>query len=524
MAKSILDIVIKLSKQGGADKETVTGLIKVKSAMMDAAAVAGTMVAAGYAISKAWEQTAGTSVDLANKVRGVTQSTGLQAQEASKLIQVLDDMKISYDDLQKAVAKNGDKFDYSIQGLAKMSDAYKSLATEQERTDFMQERFGKNWIQFVEVMQQGSTKLLDAGNNINKALILDDKALASAREYEQNLDNVEDSVMALKVSIGNELIPVTNDLVTHYTNISESLKENGYWYTLMHQFSIDDIADKNAQSEAIASSVTSYTAWAQAIEMAATSMQAVSVNYSEIISLSQKMSDTQMDYATKVAETNADISLTDEERKTKLQELATEYETATARIVSANFLQKLSVDGVTQAEFEMYTSFQVATGQMTADAAAQAIALDAITTAAANGQLSVSEMAAAMALLQDKTVTLTVNQVTNMVQADSLATWADMRAGYANGTDGWQTVPAGFPNDSYPVGLTSGEKFAVIPQGGGAAPATGGGGGGAFSSAPISVVLNLNSVVSMADKESLKQLQPYMFDAIRAAQAQGVMK
>jgi hypothetical protein len=36
---------------------------------------------------------------------------------------------------------------------------------------------------------------------------------------------------------------------------------------------------------------------------------------------------------------------------------------------------------------------------------------------------------------------------------------------YATGTDGWQTVPAGYPNDSYMVGLQTGEKFNVIPSG-----------------------------------------------------------
>jgi hypothetical protein len=36
---------------------------------------------------------------------------------------------------------------------------------------------------------------------------------------------------------------------------------------------------------------------------------------------------------------------------------------------------------------------------------------------------------------------------------------------YATGTNGWQTVPPGFPNDSYMVGLQSGESFNVVPAG-----------------------------------------------------------
>lgn len=38
--------------------------------------------------------------------------------------------------------------------------------------------------------------------------------------------------------------------------------------------------------------------------------------------------------------------------------------------------------------------------------------------------------------------------------------------GHATGTGGnWLTVPPGFPGDSYRVGLTSGERYAVVPQG-----------------------------------------------------------
>lgn len=47
---------------------------------------------------------------------------------------------------------------------------------------------------------------------------------------------------------------------------------------------------------------------------------------------------------------------------------------------------------------------------------------------------------------------------------------------HAAGTGGWLTVPPGFPNDTYTIGLTSGEKYAAIPSGVGMASALGGGG------------------------------------------------
>lgn len=36
---------------------------------------------------------------------------------------------------------------------------------------------------------------------------------------------------------------------------------------------------------------------------------------------------------------------------------------------------------------------------------------------------------------------------------------------YAGGTGGWMTVPAGYPNDTYTIGLSSGEPFNVLPAG-----------------------------------------------------------
>jgi len=58
------------------------------------------------------------------------------------------------------------------------------------------------------------------------------------------------------------------------------------------------------------------------------------------------------------------------------------------------------------------------------------------------------------------------------------------RQGYASGTGGWLTVPSGFSNDTYPVGLSSGEQYAVIPAGQSVSPA------GAGTEALFGVLIN----------------------------------
>ena len=116
--------------------------------------------------------------------------------------------------------------------------------------------------------------------------------------------------------------------------------------------------------------------------------------------------------------------------------------------------QNLARDGWTEKEFEAFAAQQVAWGLWSEDvsAAAQQAMTDANNITAAIERIP-----------SEKTFTFT----TFTVGASEVAslTGANNVPGYASGTDGWQQVPSGFPNDSYPIGLTSGESFNVVPAG-----------------------------------------------------------
>ena len=69
----------------------------------------------------------------------------------------------------------------------------------------------------------------------------------------------------------------------------------------------------------------------------------------------------------------------------------------------------------------------------------------------------------------------TINVNTNAAQSLGIASGAmtkpgQVRAKHASGTEGWLTVPSGYPRDSYPIGLSSGEQYAVIPSSQSVAP------------------------------------------------------
>ena len=394
---------------------------------------------------------------------------------------------------------------------------------------FAQKQYGKAWIEMVGVLEKGPDAIRAASDAIADNLILTDEAVKQARQYEIALDNVNDSWTGLTVSAGRDALPMLNTiLLAVQKNIDAGLS----WRDVVGPVALFDTIKSLVQANkelnpVIDSGTQSYMAWGKAVENAVTSTDTLSaaveeivLDYSDILGMTSKISDAQMDYGDKVAEVNNDITLSEDERIAKLGDLEAQYDKTTTRIIADNLLQKLSIDGLTQTEFEKVIAFQEATGLITPLAATQALAFNQITDAAAAGQISVEGLRNAMALLQNKSVTLSVTQITRMVRLDDLSNWADKRQGFASGTDGWKTVPSGYPNDSFPIGLTSGEKFAVIPPNGGGA----GSGGGRGAASSIVVNLSMNSVVSMADRESMKRLTPFIIDGIREAQAQGYIK
>ncbi len=130
----------------------------------------------------------------------------------------------------------------------------------------------------------------------------------------------------------------------------------------------------------------------------------------------------------------------------------------------------------------------------------------------------------AVSSLESKNITITVNgifnEIKNMIATGNKAGTGVVGGGqrYASGTDGWQTVPAGYPNDSYPIMVQSGEQFAVIPAGTQTPPISSGGFGGGGST----FVYAPNIGVSFGDEaEAKSRLYPWFLDMLEQAKAGG---
>jgi hypothetical protein len=171
-------------------------------------------------IKKAFDEVINTFVEYANEVRTISQVTGESAESVSRLLQVTDDYKISSQSLtvvMKKMATEG--FAFTTDSLAKLSDEYLKLNPGVERQIFLNDKFGRQGVEFAEIMLAGGDAIRSQSDAISENLILTDRALREARDYEKAVDSLNDALEGLKIALGKELIPV----FTFYATLLETV-------------------------------------------------------------------------------------------------------------------------------------------------------------------------------------------------------------------------------------------------------------------------------------------------------------
>lgn len=173
---------------------------------------------AWQAINKVVDETVGTYVNYADRVREISQVTGQQAEEVSRLLQVTDDYKIKDESLNTVMKKMASEgYPLTIDSLAKLSDEYLKLNPGVERSLFLNEKFGKQGIDFAEAMLAGGDALRKRAAAVEANLILDQRALDKAREYQIAQDGLNDALEGMKIAVGQELVPILTKLANGLT-------------------------------------------------------------------------------------------------------------------------------------------------------------------------------------------------------------------------------------------------------------------------------------------------------------------
>jgi hypothetical protein len=168
------------------------------------------------------EQTAGVTLEYANQVRQLKTAIGSTPEEASKLIQVADDMGVSFGTLTQSLEgaiRKGVK--PTISGIAELSDKYLALQPGVERTKFLMDNFGRSGADMARLMELGSKAIDEMGESLEgTARVMDEEALQAADEYRLALDELGDAAEDVKIKVGRGLIPSLTEFLKLFTSPS----------------------------------------------------------------------------------------------------------------------------------------------------------------------------------------------------------------------------------------------------------------------------------------------------------------
>lgn len=236
MTQSTLDLVLRATKKGTgvseASKElgalddqakatggTLSNVGRIAGGMLKA----GILAAAGAAVDSVKE-----TMEYNKAIRDLAQNLSITTEETSRIIQTADDFTVSQQDVTAALqmaVKNG--MAPNIATLAKMADEYNNITDPTERAARLTEVFGKNWTALTPMLKEGGQAIRDAAAAQDKALLVTEENSKATRELEKNLDNLGDKVTALKLNVGNALIPVLNQAADAFTALSTGISETG---------------------------------------------------------------------------------------------------------------------------------------------------------------------------------------------------------------------------------------------------------------------------------------------------------
>lgn len=209
MADGILELILRIKKQGDGAKETEKELTGVSDAA-DALKTPLAGAAAGLAILAAgYQAVIAPTLEYADQVRTLGRNIGASAEEASKLIQAADDTGVSVDSLStalKAAIKNGTE--PTIENLSKLSDQYLAIQDPIERSEFLMAKFGKSGLELAPLMERGAEGIRDLGDAAEQTgLVMSEQSVQAARDLEIALDNLGDIGFASVIAAGNMAIP-----------------------------------------------------------------------------------------------------------------------------------------------------------------------------------------------------------------------------------------------------------------------------------------------------------------------------
>jgi hypothetical protein len=186
-------------------------------------ALAG-IASAGYTARKMWDATAGSVIAYNKTILDSAMATGNTTEEFSRIVQVADDFGIGIDEVTRALemmTKNG--ITPSISNLADLFDEVNAIEDPSKRAATLARLLGRNWAVIDPVIQRGGAAFRSATAAIEDGLVATDEEVQKTEEMRLELDRLTDSWTSYKNTVGLAVVGAINDEIEAGDRQSDSI-------------------------------------------------------------------------------------------------------------------------------------------------------------------------------------------------------------------------------------------------------------------------------------------------------------
>lgn len=508
----LLEILIRAKDQAGKTFDGLRG--KVKGLFTSFTELRSALSLASQAftiIQGVVDRFVKKSVEYAQQVREISQFTGLTAEETSRLIQVANDWEIEIGQLRNAMklmVQNGVK--PSIANLAALADEYVAVGGGAEFAEKANKLLGKQWATLVPLFAKGGDKLKDYAAAIDDSLVLTNEDIQATRELQVAVDGLNDAAEGFSLTIGLKAIPKLTAFLILLEKLMSLDPKN--WFKDGADAAADFInkffyGKKNAQefAEALAriyreqkdadlmprglaelpALLDDATGSADSLNQAMGQLRdliggSLSSDYEDFSDEQGELGIRIREVQDRILELNgkkyltvaqkeelADAKLEFGELDTAIREHAAAHEEATKRILFDILSRQAAMDGLTATEVQALTDIASSWGLI--DPATKT-AMDAaslffgeLQDGAKLSQKEMDELRRKMlGLPKSHSFTVTTYKKTVVQNGPGGTTFETGGGGQGDAQGADFIVPPGYPNDTYPEMVESGERVIVM--------------------------------------------------------------
>jgi hypothetical protein len=142
------------------------------------------------------------------EVRKLGIATGASVEDLSRMMQAADDVGVSMDAMSTAMklaAKNGVK--PTVDNIAALSDRLRAMSSDTERSQEMAKIFGRGWAEIAPFILQGGDAIREASAAIADNLVVTDQSVQASRDYMVAMDSLNDSFTGVKNTVAQGVVP-----------------------------------------------------------------------------------------------------------------------------------------------------------------------------------------------------------------------------------------------------------------------------------------------------------------------------